>query len=443
MRILSLCIFHVGVSSPLKIPEELQGIRDSVPMKTPGDFLVRSDGRITVEFGGQLMTFRLKNRFVMSKELLLFTAAGCGVRSPTAPSIARRLSTMGTIFSFSSRTKTPVEECSFETRAAEYVIKFVDNCSAKKGCKTTGECSLSQTDPLFDEFAFAKFINEKTNGNFVTPDVVAISPPFSPSQFSLDDATEPPGEFEIKFLVDSVSECSDARARFIVERRVGSSVAELMGRFFRPLDKSFSGIEKVIIATKIFDSGMNLLERIHAKDVLHGDIHPGNLALMNFRSDALVQLKLWIAKDPKHILVLIDFGKAKIIPSPPHSSEDLVGMNLALLSPWHLQLEPLGARDDMFRMFEIYLNLISSEGLAIYYSRLEDQSALALARAKLEDDLIGKSQILHEAVSVSEDVRSILQILRSDDYADLRTVYGKIRGLTDQILTKTTDVIIE
>jgi len=443
MLIFCSSVFAIAIASLSPTPTDpLTKIREDYVHTKPLPSSPNFDGLLAFQSQGHDVYFKLKERLIMANELLLFTASRC--HREQEPVKRGRFSTIGNFFSrFIPGTKPAASSGTNNVICSEmgdHIVKFVDNCSSTIKCKTTDSCDRSQLDPLVDEFVFAKFVSNNAKGLFVTADVIAISPPFLANQFSLEDATDPPKPLETKFLVDDLAACDKAQGRFIVENRVGESVAGLMGRFFRPLDKTFSGVEQVILATKIFIAGMNLLKRIHAENILHGDIHPGNIALLNFQTDALVQLKLWLVKDLKNAMVLIDFGKARLIEPPRSVPEDITGMNFGLLSPWHLQGAPLGARDDIFPMFEIYLNLLSNSGLALYYSNLPNKSAQEIARVKLEDDLVDKAEIISDAKSVTSDLSDILAAVRrvtntASIYENLtqnaQTILNKFTGNTD------------
>jgi hypothetical protein len=329
-----------------------------------------------------------------------------------------------------------------------FVIKYVDNCESKKLCPSVETCDLSKIDPLVNEFVFAKLISSLTEW-FVTADMWGISPKFSPMYYELGGPKDPPTGVSTTFIINNgEATCSGATARFIVEQRVGESVNSIMNRFFDGKDKSFDATQKIILATKIFSDGIYLLDEIHKLGIIHGDIHPGNLALLDYRMDPLIQLGLWIKKTKmggkmagKTTLTLIDFGKAQFIPNiTSESSKFDEGMNLMLLSPWHLQgSEILGPKDDVFRMFEIYLNLLSHQGLVDYYASipsLEGGYANRLAHVKLSDELLSHLTLPPEAGGIKEELKKlhtcVSQVVQN---------HTEIRTLTSTILSKLTTTI--
>jgi hypothetical protein len=111
--------------------------------------------------------------------------------------------------------------------------------------------------------------------------------------------------------------------------------------------------------------------------------------------------------------VLIDFGKARFIPviDPSGTEEIPPGMTLSVLSPWHLQRQPIGPRDDLFRMFEILLNLVDTQKVEEYYvAALENREYLS--RAKLNPNLVRESKIIEDVV-LSYDKEENAQIRES------------------------------
>ena len=250
---------------------------------------------------GMKVTFFLTKRFVMSNGLLLFYAK-----------------------------KWPSQEAA-ET-LAPYVIKYLVSCGRE--------------DPLVDEYVFSRVV-ERLKGNreaSITPEMFAISLPYTPTTFTFDD--EVPEELAPDFLVEKLECSSYLRARFIVEQRIGLSVAHLMPRYFLPTSDAsepktaFDNLQKRIIATQIFKAGIQLLQEIHQLGIIHGDVNPGNLALREYSREPDTILSELLKADsksftnPRSFFVLIDFGKARFIPEiKTERKEETKGMNLSLLSP--------------------------------------------------------------------------------------------------------------
>jgi hypothetical protein len=80
-------------------------------------------------------------------------------------------------------------------------------------------------------------------------------------------------------------------ARFIVEKRVGQSLAGLLPLFSHVRNELFNPIQRLILAIKIFSNSVQLLRGIHNIGIIHGDIHPGNIALADYKADPGLKLK--------------------------------------------------------------------------------------------------------------------------------------------------------
>jgi len=125
--------------------------------------------------------------------------------------------------------------------------------------------------------------------------------------------------------------------------------------------------------TKIFVSALILLQKIHAIGIVHGDIHRGNIAFgKGYSSDEKLNEELKrLASTPISIvpeLVLIDFGKATFdslgisvqTKSPPNFNNK---KSLTFLSPDQLSSEPPRPRDDVYRLFELFIDMITDDNV--------------------------------------------------------------------------------
>lgn len=432
-------------------------------------------GKETVWVHGYIpQRFKLRSSFVRAFDLTLFTASLIGekvdVRNTQPSGKRRRLneslsSFPGYLFSQATATAEEMAKMMYGAGVNAYnyandtwnwlrgispvpgeesfVIKYVDNCASEKSCPRDGKvCDLSKIDPLVNEFVFAKLISLMTER--VTAVMIGISPKFTPMFYELGGDGIPPTGVSTMFVInDKEATCSGATARFIVEQRVGESVNSIMNRFFDGKDKSFDAKQKIILATKIFSDGMYLLNEIHKLGIIHGDIHPGNLALLDYRRDPLTQLGIWIKKMTGiNTLTLIDFGKAQfILEITSESSKVDEGMNLMLLSPWHLKGEQLGPKDDVFRMFEIYLNLLSHQGLADYYASIPSGDAeypVTLADAKLSPGLLSHLTLPPQAAGIKAELKELRSCVSED-----ATNYTEINSITSRILSKLTTQLVD
>jgi hypothetical protein len=127
--------------------------------------------------------------------------------------------------------------------------------------------------------------------------------------------------------------------RFIITERVGRSIKEIL----ISSTTLFSFREAISCGIRLFQ----LLKTIHERNLVHGDIHPGNVA---FRSDA----------ETHNELVLIDFGRARVV-----DVGEAVGETRSqpfchyYLSPWEaLYLGRPTYRDDAFRAILVMASMM-------------------------------------------------------------------------------------
>jgi serine/threonine protein kinase len=253
-----------------------------------------------------------------------------------------------------------------------YVLKYIKNCLSSQRCRATNSCTLYDTDSLIMDYVFGRVVNQR-GGKGITPNVLALSEKFKwklhDSSYSGDipvgdgvTRTAPDFLKYLKVYFD-VPECSDSFARVIVEERAGLSLVKLTVAL-EETDDIKSGTDKsahrIRWATTIFIKGLRLLEKIHSIGIIHGDIKVDNFALASHETkiDAVIL-------GGEFDLVLIDFGKASFI------MDDLVaaikepsdlssqGLNAVFLSPWHIEGYARHFRDDIYRVFALYVEFVS------------------------------------------------------------------------------------
>lgn len=148
-------------------------------------------------------------------------------------------------------------------------------------------------------------------------------------------------------------------------------------------------LEVLLVAEKSLD----LLKRLHAFGVIHGDIHGHNINVK--QPDWGVDMGMEGTE-----LVLIDLGQSRMICSDPETRESRPEMSFRLLSMWELQGNGIrGFRDDVFRLFELISDWISRGRLRNALSELSEASSagaavseavrIFLAEVKSETDYFG------------------------------------------------------
>ena len=258
--------------------------------------------------------------------------------------------------------------------APNYVLKFVNNCESVFRCSSgvKNSCGFAETDPLAHEFVFSKLINDQL-GPAVTPKIIGMSVEFVPNwnskHLSVVEAQRK------KLFSDGIGKginCSASHARVGIQEKVGLSLASID---FRSA-KIDSDSKRMKIVTKIFISSLHLLAKIHSIGIVHGDIHRGNIAFGKIFDNTKLNQELnklgFTDYSELPELVLIDFGKAVIdtkVPvktTPPNLGDK---KSLTILSPDQLISLAPRPRDDIRRLFEIFIDIITEGKLTALFTK--------------------------------------------------------------------------
>ena len=162
-------------------------------------------------------------------------------------------------------------------------------------------------------------------------------------------------------LPESVSQLCQLRT-MVMERVGETSLLDHRINNGKPLDKKF--VSSVGIAA------INLLETLHSTGLVHGDVHGGNF--------------VFYKSDPAASLRIIDFGRSRpYIDANTGNHVPLTRLgennwNPLLLSVGELEGWTVSRRDDLFRLAELLMLLISNaDGL---YSLQDTQAVLRFKR---------------------------------------------------------------
>ena len=119
----------------------------------------------------------------------------------------------------------------------------------------------------------------------VSPPVEFLSPPAK-----LPPYKKPKTDFQSEYLKDCL-EGSDSHVRYMVMGRIEKTVADLMRQEDMPIEERF------VLGLKMGVSVLAKIKELHDKDIIHGEVCPGNIALL----------------DGTDNFGLIDFGRAKFV----------------------------------------------------------------------------------------------------------------------------------
>jgi hypothetical protein len=211
----------------------------------------------------------------------------------------------------------------------EWVIKYSTYCRSE-------QAELDPIDPILVESWFLEQLNVLEPGlapkflyysagiqTSIAGDVTACYP-----QTSSDDALP---------IFSSLSKYPTVR--YLITERMGKS----LWYYWRTIR---SGDLDLFTAIRLGGQLLELLERLHSHNMIHGDIHMGNVMIKDSR------------------LVLIDFGRSKLIdPEEMEMRSSQKNFNdqfwfHPILSMWETQWYRPSFRDDVFRAVQIIASLI-------------------------------------------------------------------------------------
>ena len=231
-----------------------------------------------------------------------------------------------------------------------------------------GTCYTQQDeDPLLREYVVTRIISERAiaAGQKFSPHVITLSPPVV-IPFHDGGGNSPKTNFS--YISTHPSRCEDDQrvfARLLVEEKVGPTLS----RCLRSPAERPEGRDLVVFAIRAFIRLIELLERIHSIGYIHADIHPGNIAFKNPNSDCDFN-------HPEN-LIFIDFGMSEFFPHDlgkvhimAEGTELYPDLNPAFLSVFELGYFRHGRRDDVYRVFQIFADLLSNGELTRLFTQV-------------------------------------------------------------------------
>ena len=198
------------------------------------------------------------------------------------------------------------------------------------------------------------------------------------------------------FLAHSkVCEVDGSTARMLLMEKFGGVDLEAFFARFR----ASRGVEYIQAVLTIGLKSLNLVKRLHARGIVHGDIHPGNIL---FKTDKNLAATDWRTDD----LVLIDLGLASFFPDEVDHSEFApharARSNPFVLSHWELDSQRPGRRDDVFRLFEM---------LAVFLSEWRIDKGIQYRIAGLQRMYAGQLRV--GAVTINQIERNVAEWYKS------------------------------
>lgn len=237
----------------------------------------------------------------------------------------------------------------FTEPLVEYVIKY----------------STAPEDRLLAEYSFLLALN----GSKLSPHVYSISSPvaFDSSQVftrKVSPMHKPRGGW------------NRLQLRFMVMEPLGHSLSA----YFE--DRNEVVGDRTEYLREVLHVGIRLigmLQDLHALGIVHNDIHGKNI-VFGKRKERLEDYNPLTAE-----LRLIDFEGSVFFPNEmgqPVQAEKIQSRNVLLMSPWALQGERVGRRDDLYNLFELLALYLSNfkldENLSVFIASRASRTSGAL-----------------------------------------------------------------
>jgi serine/threonine protein kinase len=128
---------------------------------------------------------------------------------------------------------------------------------------------------------------------------------------------------------------SPIHIQYIVMERLGATLEQF-------IPEAYGGRIPLNLASRLAIRLIELVRRLHELGINHGDLHFGNIAVR-----------------PDSGLVLIDFGRSRFMSElREHHAPTNQVLCHPLMSPWETRGQPIGYRDDVFRVVQIMASLV-------------------------------------------------------------------------------------
>ena len=225
-----------------------------------------------------------------------------------------------------------------------WVVKYQSNCDAH----------LNRVHPLITEFNFLK----QLEGFGVSPKVIYLSRPAELVRPM--HATAKTSFVNKPYFVKACRKRLDMHVRFMVVEKVFLT--------FHDVERGFADRNEYVpipFAIASMLASVEALETIHDEQIVHGDVHAGNLAVLD---------------QATYSVGLIDFGRSKsmaddfyYLEGGERIAQPLFNVNV-MFSPFEIDGFKSSFRDDIYRALEIGANQVSGGQLYTYMDSLMDSN---------------------------------------------------------------------
>ena len=216
----------------------------------------------------------------------------------------------------------------------DYLIKYQTNCERSNSLET-----------LVRDFWFSNEVHKLERG----PKPYFISPPVRLTKAQTE---------KFRFTMDQRHwrRCytRGGTVRFmLIERIMGVSLQQYRR------DHTPNGFDMLLAVSDLY-AIVSMIQKLHENDIIHGDIHSGNVMVYHNETDGHAYL------------MLIDHGRAFFY--DPNQSDDSVpefnDCNSEIATPWQLRGLPWGKRDDIYRAMDVFARLVQPDEWKRHVRRL-------------------------------------------------------------------------
>jgi len=288
---------------------------------------------------------------------------------------------------------------------ATYLAECVSDC----GYEALGrDCALSllRDDPLVSEYVLTAIAGV----NQLAPEALTISAPLAVKQnWTMN-----------KRFSAVVSQCSEngVRMRLMATELAVTSLTDCLGVL------SHVNLSLVNNATKIFIRMVQLLRDIHKLGIIVGNVSLENFGWVGEKQNCKPPISL-DTSGYLDSMIILNFNRAEFYPKPnllPSTQPQAV--DYATASPWELEGEPRMPRDDIYRVFETYLDLITGGKIGQFFDSFSEAYHHDSDRGKVMSVLKQKIDLL---TTVSNDLRF------GSIFASMADSLGGIRKISELV----------
>ena len=284
---------------------------------------------------------------------------------------------------------------------------------------------FAQSDSLATEFVLTRFAAEHE----LAPKVYTISA----------SIVKKKGELSGTRLADA--NCpGKSRVRAMGSELAETSVMDCLVSIHRGITK-----ERFADATRIFIRLIKLLKKFHDLGIVVGDIDSRNLGFVG-EKEACDTPNFFRDGNNLEKIIVLNLNQAKYFVKDDLFSGPNQPVDVVTASPWELQEDqPVGPRDDVFRAFETYLDMVTGGEISKFFSAFasiyqhdDKGQIIAILKTKMDMLMTMQDQSRFNAVfsgSISDLGNPVKIVALVNSYAGFSHAQQAVASVIDDVLT--------